>query len=79
MVLCSAPEFGPHPGRSYGGQGGLSFFVGAKGRKWSRISHRKLKISISHDVVILASESDAMLRNDKKNLNLFKVKCKRKI
>ncbi len=27
-----------------------------------KISHRKLKISISHDVVILASEPDAMLR-----------------
>ena len=43
------------------GQGGLSFYVGAKGRYWSKISHRKLKISISHDVVILASEPDAML------------------
>ena len=62
LVLCSAPEFGPHPGGSYGGQGGLSFFVGAKGRQWSQISHRKLKISISHDVVILASEPDAMLK-----------------
>ena len=30
---------------------GLSFYVGAKGRQWSQISHRKLKISISHDVV----------------------------
>ena len=24
-------KFGPHPGGSYGGQGGLSFYVGAKG------------------------------------------------
>ena len=31
LVLCSAPKFGPHPGGSYGGQGGLSFYVGAKG------------------------------------------------
>jgi hypothetical protein len=34
--------------------------VGAKVRQWSQISHRKLKISISHGVVILASEPDAM-------------------
>ena len=25
-------EFGPHPGGSYGGQEGLSFYVGGKGR-----------------------------------------------
>ena len=31
FVLCSGPKFGPHPGGSYGGQGGLSFYVGAKG------------------------------------------------
>ena len=61
MVLCSAPKFGPHPGGSYGGQGGLLFYVGAKGRYWSQISYRKLKIYISHGVVILASEPDAML------------------
>ena len=30
----------------------------------SLISHRKLKISISHDVVILASEPDAMLSRE---------------
>ena len=63
MVLCIAPKFGPHLGGSYGGQGGLSFYVGAKGRYWSQISHRKLKFSISHDVVILASEPDAMLKS----------------
>ena len=62
MVLCSTPKFGPHPGGSYGGQGGLSFYVGAKGRQWSQISYRKLKFSISHGVVILASEPDAMLK-----------------
>ena len=61
MVLCSTTKFGPHPEGSYGGQGGLSFYVGAKGRYCSQISQRKLKISISHDVVILASEPDAML------------------
>ena len=61
LVLCSAPKFGPHPGGSYGGRGGLSFYVGGKGRQWTQISHRKLKISISHDVVILASKPDAML------------------
>ena len=32
----------------------VSFYVGAKGGQWSKISHRKLKISISHGVVILA-------------------------
>jgi hypothetical protein len=32
LVLCSALKFGPHPGGSYGGQGGLSFYVGARGR-----------------------------------------------
>ena len=32
LVLCSAPKLGPHPRGSYGGQGGLSFFVGAEGR-----------------------------------------------
>ena len=62
LVLCSAPEFGPHPGGSYGGQGGLSFFVGAKGRQWSQISHRKLKISISHSMVIWLQEPDGMLK-----------------
>ena len=46
----------------YGGQMGLLFFVGALGRQLSQISHRKLKISISHDVVILSSEPDALLR-----------------
>ena len=62
LVLCSAPKFGPHPGGSYGGRGGLSFYVGGKGRQWTQISHRKLKNSISHSVVILASEPDTMLR-----------------
>ena len=32
LVLLSGPKFGPHPGGSYGGLGGLSFYVGAKGR-----------------------------------------------
>ena len=32
LALCSAPKFGPHPGGSYGGRGGLSFYVGGKGR-----------------------------------------------
>ena len=39
----------------------ILFYVGAKGRLWSQISHKKLKISISHGVVILATEPDAML------------------
>ena len=69
MVLCSAPKFGPHPGGSYGGQGGLSFYVGAKGRQWSQISHRRLKISISGDVVILATEPNAMLSKIAENFN----------
>ena len=29
-ILCS--KFGPHPGGSYGGRGGLSFLVEGKGR-----------------------------------------------
>jgi hypothetical protein len=32
LVLYSAPKFGPHPGVSYGGRGGLSFKLGGKGR-----------------------------------------------
>ena len=55
FVLCSAPKFGPHPGGSQGGQGGLSFYVGGKGRQWTQISH------ISHSVVIWVQEPDAML------------------
>ena len=62
LVLCSAPKFGPHPGGSYGGQGGLSFYVGGKGRQWTQISHRKLKNSISHSMAIWVQEPDAMLR-----------------
>ena len=27
LVLCSTPEFGPHPGGIYGGQEGLLFYV----------------------------------------------------
>ena len=38
-------------------------YSGAKSRYWSQISHRNLKFSISHDVVILASEPEAMLRH----------------
>ena len=68
LVLCSAPEFGPHPGGSYGGQGGLSFYVGAKSRQWSKISNRKLEISI---VVKLASQPDSML-NEKRNVDTYK-------
>ena len=54
-------NFGPHPGGGYGGRGVISFYEGAKGRYWSQISHRKLKISISHGVVIWAEEADPML------------------
>ena len=68
LVLNGAPKFGPHPGGSYGGQGDLSFYVGAKGRQWSQISHRKLKISISNGVVILASEPGTMLSRGQCNL-----------
>ncbi len=32
LVLLSEPKFGPRPGGSYGGLGGLLFYVGAKGR-----------------------------------------------
>ena len=71
MVLCSAPKFRPHPGGSYGGQGGLSFYVGAKRREWSQISHRKLNRSISHGVVVLASEPDAMLTFFRPKFSLF--------
>ena len=62
LVLCNAPKFGPHPGGSYGGRGGLSFYVGRKGRQWTQISHRKLKKSISHSMVIWVQEPDAMLK-----------------
>ena len=51
-------KFGPRPGVWLVG---ISIYVGAKGRYWSQISHRKLKISVSHDVVTLVSEPDAML------------------
>ena len=61
MVLNGAPKFGPHPKGSYEG---LLFYVGAKGRQRSQISHRKLEISISHEVVILASEPDVMLKQN---------------
>ena len=44
--------FGPHLGGSYRDQGGLSFYVGGNGRKWSQISHKKLKNSISLSMVI---------------------------
>ena len=61
LVLCSGPKFGLHPGCSYRGQGGISLIVGAKGRHWFQINYRKLKISISHNTVILAPEPDAVL------------------
>ena len=32
LALCSATKFGPHPGGSYGGPRGLSFYVGGIGR-----------------------------------------------
>ena len=32
VVNLPLGKFGPHPGGSYGGQGGLLLFVGAKGR-----------------------------------------------
>ena len=48
-----------------GVEGGLSFYVGGKVRQWTQISHRKLKKSISHSVVILASEPDAMLKENR--------------
>ena len=44
MVLCvvdlTLGKFGPHPGGSYGGQWGLSFFVGDTGR----LGSRKIKV-----------------------------------
>ena len=61
MVLCSVLKFGSR---------GLLFYVGAKGRYWSQISYRKLKMFISHDVVILASEPDAMLIDKIKSFSL---------
>ena len=66
LILCSAPKFGPHPGGSYGGRGGLSFYVKGKGRQWTHISHRKLKTSISHSMVIWVQEPDPMLSPCKK-------------
>ena len=47
---------------------GLSFYVGAKGRYWSKKSNRKLEISI---VVKLASQPDSML-NEKRNVDTYK-------
>ena len=47
--------------------------MGAKGRWWSQISHRKLKISISHGVVILASEPDAMLKMQGFSVIIFQI------
>ena len=32
LALFGAPKFGPHPGGSYGGRGGQSFYVGGKSR-----------------------------------------------
>ena len=69
LVLCNAPKFGPHPGGSYGGQGGLSFYVGGKGRQLTQISHRKLKNSISHSMVIWEQEPEAMLMWSVRYLN----------
>ena len=43
-----------------GSQDGLLFFK----RYLSQISNRKLKISISHDVVILALEPDTVLKGN---------------
>ena len=32
LVLNGGPKFGPHPEVGYEGRGGLSFYVGGKGR-----------------------------------------------
>ena len=42
---------------------GIYLSLRTESRYKSQISHRKLKFSISHDVVILASEPDAMLKS----------------
>jgi hypothetical protein len=44
LFLCSAPKFAPHPWGSYGGQGHLLFYVGAKGRSWSQTVRKYCKI-----------------------------------
>ena len=41
--------------------------MGAEDRKCFQISHRKLKNSISHDVVIMAPEPDAVLKKYSKH------------
>ena len=77
MVLCSTPKIGPHPGGSYGGQGGLSFYVGAKGREESQISHRKFKIFIMDGMILLRFLADGMLIYvfEKNNQNIYYL-CK---
>ena len=54
---------GGTPGGGYEGQGGLLFFVGAFGRQLSQISHRKLKISISHSPKMYDWEKIFVLNN----------------
>jgi tRNA-binding EMAP/Myf-like protein len=53
------------------------FYEGAKGRYWSQISHRKLKISISHGMVIWAEEPDpvceVILQNRKQTQIVHKI------
>ena len=39
LVNWHMGEFGPRPG-------GISIYVGAKGRYWTHLSHRKFKVSI---------------------------------
>ena len=55
------PNLNPTLGVAMGVEGGLLWELRV-GSGPLCISYRKLKISISHDVVILASQSDAMLR-----------------
>ena len=44
LVNWHLGKFGPRPGGGW--LEGISIYVGAKGRYWTQLSHRKLKISI---------------------------------
>ena len=78
LILCTGLKWGVPPGGGNGCRGGLLFFVGAFGRYLSQISHRKLKISISHSPILYDWEKIFMLRltrliNKIDKLKLYKI------
>ena len=44
VVDLTLGKFGPHPGDSCGGQGGLLFYVGVKGRQWFGVPDKQQKV-----------------------------------